>query len=238
MFPSLCLQTVDLLPLYELSSEITISSNTFPEEMNFHPTLALHPPPEQQHNNQQQQQQYNNNFQYPDHLQSTPCLEDLDTEYGFEVEVPVEERAKALWYYDPLEKRLFVKGDQSLSAVVSWRSSNVPLYVRLMPVYTTKADLRRPVYRCANHKDNCKSAHKEHIVHCHNEGAMYVGKEHGESFSERLSIVIPLRKSQHSRQFNGEMLKEEIVFSFTCLNSCSGISRRPTAVIFTLENHE
>lgn len=170
-----------------------------------------------------------------DHLTMTPCLEDLDTEFQFEVEVPMDEKEKKLWYYDAFSKRLFVKGDQDLTAIINYRTANCALNLRLMPVYTSRADIRKPVLRCPNHKEQCKTNHREHIVHCHHEGALYCGSEQGENFASRLSVVIPLHKSCQTRQY-GEKVQEEIVFAIGCLNSCSGISRRATALIFTLEN--
>lgn len=173
-----------------------------------------------------------------DHLNCTPCLLDLDTNYQFEVEVPMDQKEKKLWFYDASAKRLFVKLDQSLSAFVSCNTYTGGLFVRLMPVYTSLADVRKPVNRCINHKQQCKTTRKQHIVHCHNEGAEYMGTEIGETFIDRMSIRVPLRKSMQARNCP-EKITEEIMFSFSCLNSCtSGINRRPTALIFTLENEQ
>lgn len=175
-----------------------------------------------------------------DHLNATPCLEDMDTGFEFAVEVPMDEKEKKLWYYDVTTKRLFVKGDQALTARVSCRTmhpASSSLYVRLMPVFTSLADVRKPVNRCPNHKDQCKADHRAHLVHCHNDGTKYVGRENGETFIERMSVLVPLRRSQQMRQY-ADLIQEEIVFSITCLNSCSGITRRATALIFTLENEK
>lgn len=226
--PPLSPQTQDLLPFQETSEIIAIVTG-FADEMNG----EMHSHHHHHHQLQHQHSYYTPNV---DHFNSTPCLEDLDTEFKFEVEVPMDEKEKKLWFYDATTKRLFVKGDQSLTAFVSCRMAQSNLYVRLMPVYTSLADVRKPVYRCPNHKDQCKSVHREHIVHCHNEGAVYKGAENGETFGERLSILVPMRKSM--QQSTQDAIREEIVFSFTCLNSCSGISRRPTALIFTLENEQ
>lgn len=243
---------MDLLPFQETTTDITATITSFGQEMHFqnnnqnqNPQAFQHHQNNSNYHPHQLQQQLSgggaqcNNFYAvsPDHLDATPDLNDYDSEARFEVGVPMDEKEKKLWYYDATTKRLFVKGDQELTAQVSCHSHNSRLFVRLMPVYTSLADVRKPVNRCPNHKDQCKTVHREHLVHCHNEGAQYMGKETGETFGERLSVLIPLRKSQQPRQY-AEKINEEIVFSITCLNSCSGISRRPTALIFTLENEQ
>lgn len=239
---------MDLLAFQETTTDITAISNSFGQEMPFQNLQNLqgfqhHQNNSHSHPHQLQQQisggASNNGFYSPclDHMSATPDLNDYDSDARFEVGVPMDEKEKKLWYYDATTKRLFVKGDQELTAQVSCHAVNTRLNVRLMPVYTSLADVRKPVNRCPNHKDQCKTDHREHLVHCHNEGAQYMGKETGETFGERLSVLIPLRKSQQPRQY-AEKINEEIVFSITCLNSCSGISRRPTALIFTLENEQ
>lgn len=199
------------------------------------------------HSQQLQQQYHQQGSRQPqmmfyqtntDHLNEVPCLEDLDTDYKFDVVVPMEEKDKKLWYYEANSKCLFVKVDQPLTAIVSCRHIfGSPLYVRLMPVYTSLAEVRKPVNRCMIHKERCKKNHRGHVVHCTDESSDYVGNEAGEKFIDRLSVRIPLRKSQSARP-PSQLIREEICFSITCLNSCTSIARRPTALIFTLENNE
>lgn len=175
---------------------------------------------------------------YLDHLNQTPCLDDLDTEFKFEVQVPMDEKEKKLWFYNPADKMVFVKGDQELTAIVSCKAKSSPLFVRLMPAYTSLADVRKPVIRCQNHKNKCQSSQRDHLVHCHHDKAVYHGSEVGETFVDRLSVLVPLRKTQFQYRGDDEPIKEEIYFSIKCLNSCSEISRRATGIIFTLENEQ
>lgn len=200
---------------------------------------------QQQHHHHQQQQEQPNHVNpncnpgfYRDHWTQTPCLDDLDTDFKFEVQVPMDDKEKKLWYYDPEEKLLFVKGEQPLTAIVSYKPNNTPLFLRLMPVYTSLADVRNSVNRCPNHKNNCRTGHSHHLVHCQNEGVQYMGSEMGGSFAERMSLVIPMQRSMNPMRFPEQHLKEEVCFSIMCLNSCSGIMRRSTAIIFTLETRE
>lgn len=198
--------------------------------------------PEQDHYMVQQHQQQNGQFHgfieaptYP-HLKANPSLEDEDTAHEFAVDVPMEQKDKKQWYFDPFSKKLFVKAEQPLSAHITYKTFGPEKFnLRLMPVYTSLADVFKPVNRCANHKAKSRSEIGEHIVQCHHEGARYVGKEVGVLFQDRLSVLIPLRESIQSQNYP-MVLKEEINFSFMCLNTCSGISRRNTALIITLES--
>lgn len=217
----------------------------FKLEDNANDPLHHHPQHHDPHHHQPQQQlptlniNTNSGF-YRDHWIQTPCLDDLDTDFKFEVQVPMDDKEKKQWYYDPEEKLLFVKGEQLLTAIVSYKPKNTPLFLRLMPVYTSLADVHSPVIRCPNHKEKCKSGHNHHLVHSPNEGCLYSGEETGSNFSDRMSLLIPMHKSHnHLRVYQDhEQVKEDVCFSIMCLNSCSGISRRSTAIIFTLETAE
>lgn len=213
-------------------SVTSFDSMTFAQQLEPSQSGYIAPPHPQQTSHQ--------TSEAPDvaHLYENPCLNDLDSNYAFEVQVPMEEKEKKLWYYEPSAKLLFVKVGQPLTAIISYKRKPQEgnLFVRLMPIYTALSDCRLPVNRCQNHKQSCKTAVKEHLVHCYgHENACYVGKEEGENFKDRLAIVVPLKKACAGMQET--VVKEEICFSFGCLNSCSsGINRRPTALIFTLEN--
>lgn len=74
----------------------------------------------------------------------------------------------------------------------------------------------------------------EHILKCYHPKAKYVGNENSQLFGERLAIVVDLGNPVVAE--NGTV-NESIMFEFLCQNSCTtGINRKFTAVIFTLEN--
>lgn len=70
-----------------------------------------------------------------------------------------------------------------------------------------------------------------HILRCEHTDTQYFGSDSGQKFIDKLSILLPLGKSGY-----GDVVNETIALQFVCQNSCvSGINRRSTAIIFTLE---
>lgn len=74
---------------------------------------------------------------------------------------------------------------------------------------------------------------------CYHPNAKYVGNENSQLFGERLSIVVDLgRPAVQDVQENGTV-NEVLMWEFLCQNSCAtGMNRKSTAVIFTLENEQ
>jgi P53 DNA-binding domain len=54
---------------------------------------------------------------------------------------------------------------------------------------------------------------------------MYVGQTDGRTYGERFAVRVPLDSEQ-----------QKIILEFGCQNSCSGINRRTTALLFCLED--
>lgn len=114
------------------------------------------------------------------------------------------------------------------------------LYVRAMLLFSKPAEMHLPVKRCANHRNSYSGNETEetlsreaNIVKINDPKAAYVGKEIGETFGERLSILVPLESNQIDE--NGKHI-QSIGLEFGCQNSCSsGINRRPVSIVFTLE---
>lgn len=74
----------------------------------------------------------------------------------------------------------------------------------------------------------------EHILKCCHPSTQYVGKENSQLFGQRLSIVVPLHPSAVDED---GCASESVMLEFLCQNSCTtGINRKSTAVVFTLEN--
>lgn len=70
-----------------------------------------------------------------------------------------------------------------------------------------------------------------HILRCGRRDTEYQGTDDGQKFGDKLSILVPLGKNGY-----GDVTNETIALEFVCQNSCvSGINRRSTAIIFTLE---
>ncbi len=69
---------------------------------------------------------------------------------------------------------------------------------------------------------------------CYHPQTKYVGSENSQLFGDRLSIVVPLGRPPTNED---GIVNETIKWAFLCQNSCvTGINRKSTAVIFTLEN--
>lgn len=73
-----------------------------------------------------------------------------------------------------------------------------------------------------------------HILKCYHRRTEYLGKEDSESFGDRLSVVVPFKRSNVLKNV---VASESIQWKFLCKNVCAeGIKRKSAAVVFTLEN--
>lgn len=73
-----------------------------------------------------------------------------------------------------------------------------------------------------------------HILKCCHPNTQYVGIENGQLFGQRLSVFVPLGRSAVNEE---GFASESLMLEFMCQNSCTtGINRKSTAVVFTLEN--
>lgn len=74
---------------------------------------------------------------------------------------------------------------------------------------------------------------RESLLRCENPNTTYCGTADGKSISERYSVLVPLNMSRPS-QHSGGFVRQTLVFSFSCQNSCFG--RKETCLVFCLEN--
>lgn len=98
-----------------------------------------------------------------------------------------------------------------------------------MIVYTSPNEIGEPVKICPNHRSALEQEpNPDHILRCNTNETAYVGSENGKLFKEKLAILIPMRNVAHN---------EPIKLLFKCQNSCSsGMNRKSTSIIFTLED--
>lgn len=123
---------------------------------------------------------------------------------------------------------------QTFTVNINYAPKNVDLFLRAMIVYSLNEEIHNPVVRCNNHKlernDRLPNA-ASHILRCGRLDTQYYGTDTGQKFIDKLSILVPLGNCGF-----GEIVNETIALEFVCQNSCvSGINRRSTAIIFTLE---
>lgn len=173
------------------------------------------------------------------HLSRIPNLDTVESPYDFDVTIPPEN--SNVVFSTP---KLFIKRNSKMTINVAYHQQ-IPgeeLFVRAMLIFSQPAEMHLPVKRCANHRNNGsvnmneQMASKEaNILKVNDPKAIYFGDEHGQTFRDRLSVVVPLESTQIDENTN--KIVQSIGLEFGCQNSCSsGINRRPTSIVFTLEN--
>lgn len=231
----------------ELSLDETINHNMVKQEPQLPQSqeqlLLLQQQQQQQQHElalflQQQQQQQEQQLPAPNlgHLSRHPNLIEVKSKYDFEVTVPPDNN---IVFIDP---KLYIKMNAKMMVNVSYRQQvmNEPLFVRAMIIFSSPAEMHLPVKRCANHRGNSNAnmgaeiqARDANILKVNDPKAQYCGDEKGETYTDRLSVVVPLES--HHFDENGK-ITQAIGLEFACQNSCSsGINRRPTSIVFTLE---
>lgn len=172
-------------------------------------------------------------MQLPKHCYAHPSLVPVPTKYEFETFVQPDSN---IIYNDP---KLFIKMGSRMTIGLSYRPqvANEELYLRAMIIFSKPSEMSLPVKRCANHRTTNISHNdqdiKAHIIKIIDPNARYYGDETKEIFSERLSVVVPMTSMNYDE--NGKII-HNIPLEFHCQNSCSqGINRRPTSIVFTLE---
>lgn len=173
-----------------------------------------------------------NHLNHP-HLERNPDLCKVESDYKFEVTINGDNNNNN-WHYLPVPEKLFIK----MNAVINFHLSYVPypgdLHIRAMIVFTNPDEMHLPVKRCANHREQDVGHNIHHILRCCDNRAQYHGRDDGLLFKDRLSIILPLGQLQPNEE---NLITEKIGLQFLCQNSCaSGINRRTTSVMFTLED--
>lgn len=199
-----------------------------------------------EHLQQQQQQEQELQPTPPQlgHLSRIPNLDEIPTAYDFEVLIP--ENGSIIVN----QSKLYIKRNSKMTIDVKYRRQyrDEELYLRAMLIFSKPAEMHMPVKRCANHRSNININQSEYnpakireirskeanILKINDPKAIYFGDEEGETFQERLSIVVPLESKTMDEN---EKTVQSISLEFLCLSSCtSGINRRPSTIVFTLEN--
>lgn len=167
--------------------------------------------------------------QYPAHFDQLPLTDSFESAWNFNINLNSDSAGKTSWMFSTQLNKVFVKIDTHLNIYPSYDVVNVDqkLYVRAMIVYTSKNDLAEPVRKCPNHRAKSVQNNPEHILRCDLPHTQYVGDEAGKLFKDKLALLIPMSAIASN---------EPIKLQFTCQNSCSGMSRKYTSIVFTLEN--
>lgn len=166
------------------------------------------------------------------HLERNPNLLPIQSNYQFEVGVSHDNTNVV--YHPP---KLFIKMGSKMTIDVKYleQQPNEQLFLRAMIIFSKPAEMHLPVKRCANHRGSNSQPESlaASIIKINDPKAVYIGEELGETFSARLSVVVPLTSVIYDDQGK---VTHSIGLEFGCQNSCSsGINRRPTSMVFTLE---
>lgn len=166
------------------------------------------------------------------HLSRIPNIGPISSAYEFEVLVPADNNV----VFNP--PKLYIKMNSKMTITAAYRQQhpNEKLLVRAMIIFSQPAEMACPVKRCANHRiiSNEPEAKNASILKVNDPKAIYHGREDGQTFSERLSVVVPLESNELD---DSGRITQSIGLEFGCQNSCSsGINRKPTSIVFTLEN--
>ncbi|KAG4079569.1 hypothetical protein HA402_012339 [Bradysia odoriphaga] len=175
----------------------------------------------------------------PEHWDKYPNMEIIETKFGLDIGIDPGENQN--WLYNLKMNKVFIKLNSVMTVTVSYKPYDAAnLSLRAMIVYTSPDDMHLQVKRCANHKAatmfsiDHQDVPVDHILKCYHPHAKYHGSENAQLFGDRLSIVVPLDRPVVNES---GIANETIKWEFLCQNSCAtGINRKSTAVIFTLEN--
>lgn len=171
----------------------------------------------------------------PRHLNSIPNLDTVQTNYDFDVCIPSDQSNNVVFS----QQKLFIKMGSRMNINLSYREQQrgEELFLRAMIIFSKPAEMHLPVKRCANHRTppNQDARAMASIIKVNDPKATYFGEEVGQTFQDRLSVVIPIENLNYDE--NGKVT-QSVGLEFLCQNSCSsGINRKPASIVFTLENN-
>lgn len=129
--------------------------------------------------------------------------------------------------------KLYIKMEKVLPLRFTWEPATSNLFLRTELVFLLDEHKNDPVRRCYNHaastnyiNQNMQPDRLKHVVHCVNHGSSIYQEKDG-----HLSILTSLHAPEAGSQYF------PMCFKFFCKNSCaSGMNRRATQMVFTLEN--
>ena len=164
---------------------------------------------------------------------SIPVKEEFPGRHNFQVSLANQDSSKH-WVYSQTLKKVFINMEETLPLRFKWEPPIDGFLLRTAMVFSLDQYASDPVRRCHNHMAPNNSSNRDidprvikHVIRCTDHMSMY------EERNEHLSIVTPLHTPQPGSQY------VPVGFKFLCKNSCpSGMNRRPTELIFTLEDRK
>ncbi|KZC11155.1 PREDICTED: cellular tumor antigen p53 [Dufourea novaeangliae] len=162
---------------------------------------------------------------------AAPIREEFAGCYDFQFSLANQGSSKH-WVYSQILRKVFILMDETLPVRFKWDPPEDGLFLRTTMVFSLDQYASDPVKRCHNHVAAVNTNNRDidpriikHVVRCLDHSSMY------EERNEHLSVLTPLHTPQAGSQY---VLMN---FKFLCKNSCpSGMNRRPTELIFNLED--
>ncbi|XP_001606900.1 cellular tumor antigen p53 isoform X1 [Nasonia vitripennis] len=156
-------------------------------------------------------------------------------EYNFQLILKHHQNNGKHWVYSEKLSKVFIHMEEVLPLHFQWTPPTDGLWVRATMVYKLDQHRSQPVQRCHNHMapDNnsnrsCDPRQLKHVIR-----GMHGACTYEEASNGHLSVLTPLGTPEAGMQ------NVPMDFVFYCKNSCtSGMNRRPTEVIFTLETDQ
>ncbi|XP_023706764.1 cellular tumor antigen p53 isoform X2 [Cryptotermes secundus] len=162
-----------------------------------------------------------------------PAREEYPGPHNFEIQIDGRS-SSSKWMFSHVMNKLFITLKTVIHLGFKCDNFGAGLFVRALLVHCDAEAFQEPVVRCLHHKftdhpDNAGIDVKliDYVLHIDHSQAIYEFDEKSGRFSVRMALSHP--------QAGTDWVT--MAFKFMCKNSClSGLNRRPTEVIFTLEN--
>lgn len=165
---------------------------------------------------------------------SVPARDEFPGNYDFQLMLNHQASSKN-WIYSQSLAKVFIQMDEVLPLRFKWQPSIDGLYLRTRMSYVLEQHRSEPVFRCHNHKAMPSRANTgldlaiiNHVVRCVDRPSLYEELPGGHH-----SIRTPLGIPEIGAIY------VPVHYKFQCKNSCtSGMNRRATELIFTLEDEQ
>lgn len=162
-----------------------------------------------------------------------PSTEEYPGPHGFEIHIDGRSSGTK-WMFSHKINKLFITLKTVIHLGFKCDNFGDGLFIRALLVYCDAEAFQEPVVRCLHHKfidhrDNAGIDVKliAYVLHIDHPQAVYEFDEKSGRYSVRMALSRP--------QAGTDWVT--MAFKFMCKNSClSGMNRRPTEVIFTLES--
>lgn len=119
------------------------------------------------------------NFVLPMHFNKMPVIDEIDTQYQFDVNLNGDSSGKVSWMYSAKLKKVYIKMGQIVRVYVNYQFPQNPmdLFLRAMILYSNADDMHTPVTRCPNHRASSGATDNfaPHILRCEHRQTNYYG---------------------------------------------------------------